>query len=70
MAKIMKQSGRLGKDLFMTKLTPIKAIRKKCLDCCCGQVKEVRLCPVKTCALYGYRLGHRPKYEECTTEKD
>ena len=25
----------------MTKLRPMKAIRKKCLDCCCGQVKEV-----------------------------
>ena len=26
-------------------LTPIKAIRAKCLDCCCGSAKEVELCP-------------------------
>ena len=42
-------------------LTPIKAIRSKCLSCCCGQVKEVRECAVKTCALWPYRLGKRPK---------
>ena len=32
--------------------TPIKAIRKKCLDCACGQVIEIRECPVIECALY------------------
>lgn len=42
-------------------LTPIKAIRAKCLDCCCGQAIEVRLCPVTDCTLHPYRMGHRPK---------
>ena len=51
----------------MPRLTPIKAIRQKCLDCCSGQIKEVRECTVKTCALYEYRMGHRPK--EDTEEK-
>ena len=40
--------------------TPIKTIRKKCLDCCSGKVKEVRLCQVVECALYPYRFGRRP----------
>jgi len=40
--------------------TPIKAIRKKCLDCCCRQIKEVRLCPIINCPLYPYRMGRRP----------
>jgi len=40
--------------------TPIKAIRKKCLDCTCGQVKEIRDCPIINCALYPYRMGCRP----------
>jgi len=46
----------------MSKLfeTPIKAIRKKCLDCCDDQKKEIRLCTVVKCALYPYRFGHRP----------
>lgn len=52
----------------MAKLTPMRAIRKKCLDCCCGQMKEVALCTVITCPLYGYRSGHRPKEEQFTTE--
>ena len=40
--------------------TPIKAIRKKCLDCTCYQPKEIRLSPVVECALYPYRFGRRP----------
>ena len=41
--------------------TPIKAIRAKCIDCVCGQVREVALCPCLKCPLYEYRMGHRPK---------
>lgn len=41
-------------------LTPIKAIRAKCLDCCCGSSNEVKLCPAQTCALWPYRDGHNP----------
>lgn len=41
-------------------LTPIKAIRAHCLDCMCGQVNEVRLCPISDCPLYPYRMGHNP----------
>lgn len=40
--------------------TPLRAIRTKCLDCCCGQVNEVRLCPCLDCSLYPYRLGKDP----------
>lgn len=43
------------------KLTPMKAIRLKCLDCCCGQAAEVKLCPSTDCSLYPYRMGHRPQ---------
>lgn len=41
-------------------MTPMKAIRAKCLDCCCGSPSEVRLCPSEKCPLYPYRSGHRP----------
>ena len=40
--------------------TPIRAIRKKCMDCCCDQLKEIRECPVIKCPLYPYRFGKRP----------
>ncbi|MCD8119432.1 MAG: hypothetical protein LUE29_08145 [Lachnospiraceae bacterium] len=45
----------------MAKRTPIKAIRAKCLECCNDQVAEVRMCPCADCALWAYRMGHRPK---------
>ena len=42
------------------KLTPMKAIRKKCLDCSGESSKEVKLCPLTNCPLYAYRYGKRP----------
>ena len=39
----------------------LRAIRLKCLDCCCGQIVEIRECGVRTCALYPYRIGRYPK---------
>lgn len=55
-------------------LTPIKSIRAKCIDCCCGDKTEVRLCTCTNCPLYPYRMGKRPKdtqipAEELDTEK-
>ncbi|MCX7010526.1 MAG: hypothetical protein NTY53_25330 [Kiritimatiellaeota bacterium] len=44
----------------MKKLTPMMAIRAKCVDCCCRQLKEIRLCEIETCSLWPYRMGHRP----------
>lgn len=51
------------------RLTPMRAIRAKCLDCCYGQPQEVRLCTVEKCPLYPYRMGHRPKGEETPAEE-
>ena len=45
----------------MKTLTPLKAIREKCLDCSGGQPKEVRLCPVTDCPLWPYRMGKNPR---------
>ena len=41
-------------------MTPIKSIRAKCVDCCCGSTLEVRLCPSQSCPLWPYRMGKRP----------
>lgn len=41
-------------------MTPLKAIRAKCLDCVCDQPKEVRLCPCTDCPLYPFRMGNNP----------
>lgn len=45
-------------------LTPMKAIRAKCLECSAGSAAEVRSCPVTGCALYIYRKGKRPTEED------
>lgn len=42
-------------------MTTLKAIRAKCLDCCCGSSYEVSQCVCSDCALYEYRFGHDPK---------
>lgn len=42
-------------------LTPLKAIRGKCLACAAGHPKQVRYCEVNGCWLYIYRFGHNPK---------
>lgn len=43
-----------------------KAIRLKCLDCCCGQSAEVRKCPVQNCPLWRYRMGREIRDDEST----
>jgi hypothetical protein len=43
------------------KLTPLRAIRLKCLDCSGMSAKEVRLCPIQRCPLFEYRFGKNPR---------
>lgn len=49
--------------------TPIKAIKAKCLDCCCGRRAEVKECPAKTCPLWRYRLGKNPNRARNMTDE-
>lgn len=51
-----------------TKLTPMKAIRAKCLDCCAGSAKEIRVCPINKCPLFFYRFGKRPQDDKNTVD--
>jgi len=43
------------------RLTPLKAVRAKCLECSSSQPSEVRNCLMPECALYPYRFGKNPK---------
>jgi hypothetical protein len=51
-----------------------KAIRLKCIDCCCGNTAEVRKCPATHCPLWRYRMGKEIKdgteseTDECTND--
>ena len=42
---------QVPKDLYK------QAIRKKCVDCCCGNVNEANLCPAEDCPLWAFRNG-------------
>ena len=41
-------------------LTPLKAIRQKCLNCVWDSPTEVKLCPAETCPLFPFRFGKNP----------
>ena len=51
------------------RVTRSKAIRLKCIDCMCGQLNEVKLCPCKNCPLWNYRLGYEVDDEGNYTPK-
>lgn len=50
----------IGTPSPVRRLTPLKAIRSKCLDCSGGSEKEVRECRITSCSLHPYRMGKRP----------
>lgn len=50
-------------------LTPLQAIKKKCLECSNGQHNEIKACLVKTCPLYSYRIGERHLKKEDNSEQ-
>lgn len=50
-------------------MTPVQAIRKKCVECSGGKVSEVRSCQVVTCALHLFRLGTNPNREGIGNKK-
>jgi hypothetical protein len=39
---------------------PLRAIREKCLDCCCGNAAEVRKCTAIDCPSWPFRMGTNP----------
>ena len=51
------------------KVSPRRAIRQHCLDCCLGDMREVKACQAKMCLLYQYRSGHRAPAQTLTPLK-
>jgi len=39
---------------------PVKALRARCLDCCCGDASEVRKCVATDCPSWPFRMGTNP----------
>jgi hypothetical protein len=40
--------------------SPLRSIRKKCIDCCGGNRAEVARCEIQGCALWRFRMGRNP----------
>ncbi|MCB9989226.1 MAG: hypothetical protein H6868_10450 [Rhodospirillales bacterium] len=49
--------------------TPVKAIRKYCLECCLEKPSEVRLCAAKNCHLWPFRMGKNPFHRRTMTDE-
>jgi hypothetical protein len=47
-------------DLGHSRVSPLKAFRLKCLDCCNGSAQEVRLCTAVDCPSWPFRMGRNP----------
>jgi hypothetical protein len=41
-------------------MSPLKALRARCIDCCADQPSEVRLCTAVTCPSWPFRMGANP----------
>ncbi len=41
-------------------MTPIQALRARCVDCCGGLVQEVRYCTARRCPSWPFRMGTSP----------
>lgn len=48
---------------------PVKAIRKKCLECMGNSRREVLDCPSTECPIYPFRLGKNPYRTRVMTDE-
>ena len=51
--------------------SPLKAIRAKCRDCCCGSTLDIRYCTATECPLHSFRFARNPfrKKRELTDDQ-
>ena len=49
--------------------SPLKEIRAKCLECCCGSAYEVKNFTIHDCELYPFRMEHNPFRTRSMTEE-
>ena len=71
---IGKHPGEVPSEILSQKFraqNPQRAIREKCIDCCCGDTSEVRKCVAVDCALWPFRMGKNPfrKKRELSAEE-
>ena len=50
-------------------MSPLKALRARCRDCCAGSAHEVRLCTAVACPSWPFRMGRNPWRAEPSLEQ-
>ncbi|MGS4948132.1 hypothetical protein ACVDG3_21920 [Meridianimarinicoccus sp. RP-17] len=56
-------------QLGHARVSPLRALRLKCLDCCNGLAREVRLCTAVDCPSWPFRMGKNPWRRPLTGEE-
>jgi hypothetical protein len=60
LAAIWPPTAETSREAGHAPMSPLRAIRAKCLDCSCYQISEVRLCEAVKCPLWPFRAGRHP----------
>lgn len=60
MASVWPPTAAVAREAGHEPMSPMKAIRAKCTDCCAGQLSEIRACETVACALWPFRSGSHP----------
>jgi hypothetical protein len=60
LAAVWPPTAEAAREAKHEPVSPLRAIRAKCLDCCCGQISEVRRCEAVSCPLWPFRAGRHP----------
>ncbi|MEY9531160.1 hypothetical protein [Sinorhizobium fredii] len=60
LASTWPPTASIAKAAGHKQMSPMAAIRLKCLDCSCNQPSEVRLCESVKCPLWVFRSGQHP----------
>lgn len=55
-------------QLGHSRVSPLRALRLKCLDCCNDSAQEVRLCTAVDCPSWPFRMGKNPWASEARRE--
>lgn len=60
LAAVWPPTGAVARLAGHSVITPMQAIRRKCMDCCGQQQIEVKLCEAIACPLWPFRAGRHP----------
>jgi len=60
LAAIWPPNADVAHEAGHSRLSPLRAIREKCIDCSGGSIAEARRCEAVSCALWPFRAGRHP----------